>query len=872
MAPALSFFPALRKQTLPRPRIVAHALSGSPALVLLKAGGGAGKSIAASHIATEFVRANQSSEQSAERAFAVWVRMTPDDNSETAFWLQVVSTIDRADLVPNHSTMRELVRGGFASATRDIIASAFAEMPAHLLVVIDDAHHALTPQVEESLVDVMASISTLSVVVATRRTPSILTSTSTRLKVPVKALTSDDLAFTEQEIADLAELRVPELSATHRKELARQNYRITKGWPIAVDALIMENHLAQDPASTWRPGSFVRDYVDRLLSESDPSAREVLFASSLFEEVTLDLLAHMLEQPVEHIEALIDKGTEDSFGYWIDDSRVRWYRHQELIRVELGTRANSAIEPAALQRMYQRAAEWLEMIRPDYAKVAAINAGAWDLLTRLLVTDLEISFHRRREHVWMEKIPSTVREQYPVIGAFALLNEYAFPSGKYRQMVAGLRLLASRTLAKESAVEGITGLVAATIRMIASRLGGLGDLATQLTDRVQHILEQFPSDDAEELKHVLEVSWAQLVVTQLHLGRFSKADAVLEHFLASTNPLRDRNQAHGTALAAWSHAWQGHMQQAQSRFSEGQALSLPLGWQSSYLGAGYRIAGAVIALEQDRLNEAQGHLDALSEHESTIEHWPFLTYISTLLAESRKGPGEALSFLDEQLRRREGRSRLLAHTARMLETLRMRLAWQSGQILAKSKRNVRPDAGVVYTALSRGENDIALGLSLSASRLPVYAGNHRARAELLLLQAESARRLGKSNEVAESAELAASLMADHGLVLPMRSIPHESAHALATLVPSLPVAYSSRGTARAIEPLTPAELSALQAVIQAGSVRAAADQLFLSPSTVKSYIKHAYRKLGVNSRSEAIRVASEAQLFTVHAENPLRDQ
>jgi DNA-binding NarL/FixJ family response regulator len=37
--------------------------------------------------------------------------------------------------------------------------------------------------------------------------------------------------------------------------------------------------------------------------------------------------------------------------------------------------------------------------------------------------------------------------------------------------------------------------------------------------------------------------------------------------------------------------------------------------------------------------------------------------------------------------------------------------------------------------------------------------------------------------------------------------------------------------------------------------------LFLSTDTVKSHIRRAYRKLGVNSREEAVRMAIEAGMF-----------
>jgi DNA-binding CsgD family transcriptional regulator len=55
--------------------------------------------------------------------------------------------------------------------------------------------------------------------------------------------------------------------------------------------------------------------------------------------------------------------------------------------------------------------------------------------------------------------------------------------------------------------------------------------------------------------------------------------------------------------------------------------------------------------------------------------------------------------------------------------------------------------------------------------------------------------------------------------------------------------------------LTPAELDVIRVVVAGRTNRQAAALLFLSPHTISSHLRHAYAKLGINSRLELVRAA-----------------
>ena len=56
-----------------------------------------------------------------------------------------------------------------------------------------------------------------------------------------------------------------------------------------------------------------------------------------------------------------------------------------------------------------------------------------------------------------------------------------------------------------------------------------------------------------------------------------------------------------------------------------------------------------------------------------------------------------------------------------------------------------------------------------------------------------------------------------------------------------------------VEPLTDRELEVLRLAATGIAVKAIGAQLYLSPNTVKTHLTHAYAKLGVRGRSDAIR-------------------
>lgn len=61
--------------------------------------------------------------------------------------------------------------------------------------------------------------------------------------------------------------------------------------------------------------------------------------------------------------------------------------------------------------------------------------------------------------------------------------------------------------------------------------------------------------------------------------------------------------------------------------------------------------------------------------------------------------------------------------------------------------------------------------------------------------------------------------------------------------------------------LTPAEIRILEQVVSGKKNKEIADELFLSPWTIKTHIKNIYKKMQVNSRAAVVQLAMRRQMF-----------
>ena len=850
------FLPVHRHSLLDRSQLIDYALSGNPALIILRGVRGMGKTIAATQLSKVFVTMDRQAE-------AVWVRFDAGHAGLQSVWQHVLSRLAEAKVLSDQTQASRLVDGGVPST--QAVIDVLIERKSPLIVVFDDAHQSITPDVEESILEVLENVPSLTIVITTRQTLSTLVSHQARLRIPIRKITKDRLQLTQQEILELVYLRLP--TAPYPEAMAAQIHKQSGGWPLAVHSLLVEQenlpHGKTIPVD-YRPKSslFVTELVDRALNQADELGKKALCTVALFGEVSASILSFILEVSCVHLKRLLTEQLVDIFDHWNDEQGTRWYHLHDLVAEEIQDRAASILTSNELKCLARRATEALRDQRPRLAMRAAVQGEAWDLLSELLLQGTAITLSRQQHEISLDDLPAEVRTKYPILGAFALIHEYAYPTGLFGKAKSVFKALTSKQLRIESQKPGFPGLTAAVLRMIINRLIGNEKTALEMAELAHGKLQYLAETEISDYTAALQVAMTQIAITYIHAGRLSEVLTLLEPMYVRLEELQPKSRAHTVALIAWSTAWAGAMNAAEMWIQRCEHTVLPVDWRNSYIGTGYRIAAALRALDAGDTARAREHMDALVEHEVTIEHWPYLAYIQALITEIEHGPAAALSQLAARRKWNIRRSSTMFPAMRtMLSTLQARLEWHTGKVLPAVRKQHATGLPATYAALSRGDYAIAAATLAMLATSPEISSLPRAHSEVLLLRAETARLMKDTTLAFESATQAAVLMEEHCLTLPMRVLSKNSAHALQRLVPQLQVEFAANIDIRTIQPLTPAEQRALIAVVEHGTINAAAAALYLSPETVKGHIKLVYRKLQVNSRADAIKAASEAGLL-----------
>jgi LuxR family maltose regulon positive regulatory protein len=168
-------------------------------------------------------------------------------------------------------------------------------------------------------------------------------------------------------------------------------------------------------------------------------------------------------------------------------------------------------------------------------------------------------------------------------------------------------------------------------------------------------------------------------------------------------------------------------------------------------------------------------------------------------------------------------------------------------------------------SLSRARQDLLVHEPSRALDLALRArASSRTERQLVgasLTAAIAADRLGLAKESGQHARRAVDGLRRNGLTSPLAFLPrHEAEPLLASHGFEWPAhidkVFFAGGAA-----LTPRELLVLRHLGSGASLSAIAQQLFVSPNTVKTQVKSVYRKLGVSQRAAAVAAAQERGLL-----------
>lgn len=374
-----------------------------------------------------------------------------------------------------------------------------------------------------------------------------------------------------------------------------------------------------------------------------------------------------------------------------------------------------------------------------------------------------------------------------------------------------------------------------------------------------------------------------------------------------------RLQAAGTKALALAAS--GRIGDARRVLDWLEGFTLPPGWDESYASAPAVLARAYVALAERRPDVARAEVGKLRRHEGTIESWPYFVEIRARAA--LHGPaGTGLSEFVTAVEAHRERPPTSAYLSAKLYAMGAVLAARSGAIrqaeeyLATARQAVpgryagpaavpadgfpslagndaataagetgpgpAPDGGGCRQARTWALVELAQGLlDLMGGRLGQVTERMLAltshpltpRVEIgaRLLRAAAAHasgdpqaagiaaeETGRALALAEDCECLSDvflLPAEHLAALVQAYAPHRSG-----LLSMMPPEVQGNPA----PDLTDAERRVLEELVHNSSRAVIAHRLYLSVNTVKTHLRNLYRKLGAESRAEALQAAYQA--------------
>lgn len=822
--------PRVSAHSVSRPRLNAELETEMP-LTLIRSASGSGKTTALVGWA------------STTSARVVWVTVTPAIATSAALARALLRVLPRAD--PHHDD------DGWAA-----VASRLHESDGPLVLVLDDAA-AVDREGAFALCRAVAAAPLTRLIVATNR-PSPFDSEGLDLVIDTTLVAPAELTFDTEEIRRA--LDVEETTATAIREA-------TGGFPALIRALALRG-AGVDAASLRAATTVIEDYLQDRLAECafDPQSLQGLLRISITDSVDLPL-AVALTGDTEIAKAL-DQAETFGFGRWAADGRssfaltplTRGMLRRELRRTlpnELAQLRRVAAE-GAVRRDIPLEGLRLAMEDDDLRLATHVTMSGWN---RLL--------HRDRYAVveLLGDVPVSRLKQEPLVAM--LLGMCLKPNRLRRQR--GLQLLrigvtaanARRTTLSATERIFIWAAESASLRAI-----GRPERAAQVAARSLALFHETPESQWQQYARDMPLLCTHLGISLYYGGRQDDAVHLWEQATALAAAHGSSNAFHGICLLAGVHALNGDLPEARHYV----ALIRDGDWKpalvDSYRGTYYRVAEAMLAVEDGDLAAAKQHIRFFEPYRATSEHWTTMAAVEAWIALHEGDAAAGLERL-ESFARLRGKEAGAAHVRQTLSRPRIFLHLALGDVAtarAIMQRDAVPDR--FGTVLKRARLALIDGKASDVVRIlgqtRLRPDTARERAEASAVHSAALHRVSPAAAQPLSEALGLQLT-DRGLTTPLVLLSAEDFGAVrADLDPTGRAAFPLRSAlpSFATRPrLSSREQVVLRALTSGASLPVIADELSVSPNTLKTQLRSMYRKLGAHNRTEAMEQAARHGLL-----------
>lgn len=833
-APTRSDAPRVPQDVISRPRLVA-ALQNDDALTLLRGASGMGKTV----------------------AMAEWARTS----DSTVVWITPVADGSSASLA--RGVLRALSRGGLAPTDT-------ADSPAPWAAVaqsLDDAEHPIALVLDdaadlerEAVFDVCRTISAAPrarLIAATSRR-SAFDGDGLNLVIDRTLIGPDDLLFDVDEISRA--LGVDDAASGEIRAA-------TGGFPALIHAASKQT-VSGDPSRLVEAASpAVEEYMQARLERSGVSAAALTALVRLSIAGAVDLASARALTGAEDIERILDDAETFGFGSWTADSLfsfspvIRTLLRHELVRshaAEIPRLLRVTVE-GALQRRAPMDALQLAVEHDDLPLASHVIMSGWSRL---------LDRHGPEAVRLLRGLPVARLRDQPLI---AMLLAICYNASRLRRL-RGLQLMRVAISAANSRRNGLAPterLFIWAAESAALRLIGMSERAAQVAARALNLYRETPESVWEPYALEMPLLCTHLGISLYYGGR---EDAAIECFenAASMAASRDLSTAfHSISLLSGIHALNGDMPEARHYAELIRESSWDQAQLDGYRGTFYRVAEALLAIEDGDVGAAREHIRVFGPHRSTSEHWATMGITEAWVALHEGRAAAGLEQL-ESLRRMRGREAGSAHARHLLSRSRALLHLAVGDVAA-ARETLRHDAEPddFGTVVERARLAVVEGEASEAARMLAQARQEpqtaRHRAEAAAVQVAALRRTAGGTAAQRTAEALGIRLDDRELTTPIALFDPDDNEFLREALASHGI---RRHLGTAVLPatsdrprLSSRERVVLHALTSGASLQSIAADLNVSQNTLKTQLRSIYRKLDARNRLEALEQAAKHDLL-----------
>ncbi|WP_022885473.1 LuxR C-terminal-related transcriptional regulator [Glaciibacter superstes] len=852
VAATISGIPRLPSGLVERPRLL-ERLNTDAGLVVLKGPTGSGKTV----LLAQWARAAPGR--------GVWLSIDPEISAPAPFVGTFLRRLSTAGLITpdrESASIEAIVHGRSPwSALREEI-----EQIGHpITVIVSNADRADT----ETLRGLIGSVRALPIlqIVASEDRSTVLDQDGLDLVLDRVIITGVDLMFDMDEIGELLGIDQPR---------AADLVEATGGLAVAVHSL----------AHIDRAGGTREDLLDAAVGAVEAhfalnldagyrgsEAMAALMRASVGDDLTLDLAIDLAGS--DAILDALEEASRDGLGEWAGSGPLRVFTFNRLAR-RLLQRELERRFPSEIEHLTGIVARWSQRNgRPDRALALAVGMGDLAMASELVKNSWYDLFrgHAAEVREALGSISVSRLRPYPLL---AMMLAICFNARGLRRargfQLFGMAISAARS--HNSRVTPIDRVLIRASESAALRVTGQLERAASPAAQALEILEEIAPEEKDAYAAQLPLVYGQLGISLYYGGKESKA---MEAWTLGVAEADTRGLSTGltcVSLSAGVHAINGDMPESRRFVDIVRTGPWSTELTTGYGGAFYRLAEAMLALEEFDPARAQAHLDLLAPHRETIEHWIAIERADAMVGLLSGQPAAALTKLDsvEAVRGRlsgPSRARKEFSSTRALLHLALGNTEAAKNVLrrdaAESSQTTVDRARVALVQDRPGDTLRMIRESTTMRGAPV-----RTRAEASVLELAALLRTVPTDRSRRALDLMAALLLDRGQRLALALVPagdlvrirelaENSGHD--NLFAGIDV-RSVLGDGLRIPSLTDREQIVLRALMHTGSANEIAAELFVSPNTVKSQMKSIYRKLGVDNRDAAIAVAVARHLLT----------